>query len=151
MQNQKFVAPGGATSNRTVLEARAAVRKLLAIGIPTYGIVAIAAGGQEIIEEADFEHAGIDPNEPANLHVRCRQGNPATDDQAIAEFGEYRSVDAVLDQILKLNHDPETAIARFLAEFHPGITPDQVHERLLNLPGVRAAFSEAVRAGWLAA
>lgn len=147
-QNQKYVAPGGATSNRTVLEAAGAVRKLLAIGIQTFGIVAIAAGGNEIVEQADFEHVGIDPNEPANLFIRCKQGAPASDDQAIPEFGEYRNVDAVLDQIAKLDHDPETAIARFLAEFDPGITPEQVHQRLLQLPGVRAAFSEAVKAGW---
>ena len=151
MQNQKYVAQGGATRNRTVLEAAGAVRKLQAIGIQTFGIVAMAAGGMEIVEQADFEQVGIDPNEPANLFIRCKQGAPASDEQAVPEYGEYRNVDAVLDQIATLDHDPETAIARFLAELEPGITQDQVHQRLLALPGVRAAFSEAVKAGWAVA
>lgn len=148
MQNQKYVAPGGASQNRTVLEAAGAVRKLQAIGIQTFGIVAIAAGGQEIVEQADFEHVGIDPNEPANLFIRCKQGAPASDDQAVPEFGEYRRVDSVLDQLALLDHETEMAIGRFLSEFDPGITPEQVYQRLLKLPGVQAAFNEAVRAGW---
>lgn len=148
-QNQKYVAPGGGTNNRTVAEALAAVRLLNILGIPTLGIVAMAAAGQERVELADFEANGINPDLPANLQIRTSFGNgPDGDGQeenSIADFGEYQNVDKVLDWRAAAQY-PDQAAARLLATLKPGMTDSELQQALMRLPGVAKAFSAAVGA-----
>lgn len=153
MQNQKYVHSGGAKNNRTLAEARRAEAKLRLIGIPTYGVFAAAFGGGEYLAPADFDVNGIDMNLPFNAVIKISEGNGPDESgelNAIADFGGYRSVDMVLDAIERDRH-PDVAIAMLLAETQPGITSEQVQQRLMALPGVAKAFGAAVRAAWDAA
>lgn len=152
MQNQKYVVTGGDKNNRTVAEAKIAVRLLAALGIPTLGIVAIAPGGQEIVELADFEAVGINPDLPANLEIRTSFGDgPDKNDageeieNSIADFGSFMSVDKTLDWRAAAQY-PDLAAARLLASWKPGITAAEVQNHLMNLPGVAKAYGTAVGA-----
>ncbi len=152
MQNQKYVVTGGDKNNRTVVEAQLAGRLLAALGIPMLGIVAIAPGGQEIVELADFEAVGIDPLLPANLEIRTSFGNgPDLNEKgeeienSIRDAGEFMSVDKVLDWRASAQY-PDLAAARLLASWKPGITAAEIQNHLMNLPGVAKAFGTAVGA-----
>lgn len=147
-QNQKYVAPGGGTNNRTVLEGQAAAKLLVALGVQTFGIVAIAPGGQERVELADFEANGINPALPANLEIRTSWGNgpDATgEENSIADWGEFHSVDKVLDWRAAAQY-PDQAAARLIQSVKPGLTELQQHQALMNLQGVAKAYGAAVSA-----
>ena len=152
MQNQKYVVTGGDKNNRTVAEARVAMRLLAALGIPALGIVAIAPGSQEVVELADFENVGINPDLPANLEIRTSLGNGPDKNEkgeeienSIADHGEYMSVDKILDWRAADKY-PDLAAAKLLATWKPGITPAETQTHLMNLPGVAKAYGTAVGA-----
>ena len=86
-----FVAPDK-TDNSTLGVARTLVDKRKVLGLPCYGIVAIATGSQAIIDEADFEANGIDAYLPCNLSIRIGIGNGGDDSAAVADFGNYINV-----------------------------------------------------------
>lgn len=148
-QNEKYVAPGGGKNNRTLAEGKKAVALLNVLGIQTFGIVALAAGGGERVEEADFEVNGIDSTLPANLEIRTSWGNgPDGDGQAensIADAGEFRNVDKVLDWRASAQY-PDQAARRLLSEVKPGLNDLEQINALMNLPGVAKAFGSAVAA-----
>lgn len=148
-QNEKYVAPGGGKNNRTLAEGQKAAALLNALGIQTFGIVALAAGGGERVEAFDFEPNGIDPTLPANLAIRTSFGNgPDGDGQeenSIADSGDFRSVDAVLDWRAAAQY-PDEAARRLLSEVKPGLTYQEQTNALMNLPGVAKAFGSAVAA-----
>jgi hypothetical protein len=130
--------------NSTVLEMRALAAKFQAIGIPTYGIVAIITGSNPIIDEADFEANDIDPNAPQNLSLRLKKGSDADEDNAVGKFGNYAN-GGKIKHVIAQAATVTDAIKQLLAEFDKNADAEA---RIMSMPGVAAAREKALRNAW---
>lgn len=131
-------------NTRTLEEAKYAVRKLTAIGQPTFGIFLNTPGSQAYVPA---DEAGVTEGD---WIIRCKAGKPSDDDNFVAGHGEYQSADKVLDLIEKATN-PQEAITQLLQMFNPGMTPEATNSRIMAMAGVQDRFNKAVRLAWEAA
>jgi hypothetical protein len=147
-QNPLYLALGGKRNNRLFSEAKALEKTLTALNLPNFGITASGQGGQRVNPE-DFEANDIDTAFPANFEIRTSMGNgPDKNDageeieNSIADYGEYQSVDKLLDT-LEMAPNLLVGAERIICMFHPSLKGQELNTYIDNLPTVRTAVESA--------